>query len=106
MRGILHLTFDIMKEWIANLVSELSNSPRTDSWIIFLKEKYGELITAINDISLESWSIETRIKVSRKTHEIIELLRRIEPIVHYQENFRFTLSEFGDRVLRALGGTF
>jgi hypothetical protein len=103
---LIKLIVHIQLEWIKYLEADLATGARQDDWISFLLKKYAELQSDLEELDKMATAKETSFTIDRKVSAITEHLRQIDPVWHNRDRFEFTLSEFGERVLRAFFGTF
>jgi hypothetical protein len=76
-------------------------------YLDFRNEKYTKILVLIDEIGIiKILSISKQFEIDKKLREISEELRQLESVWHQPDEFRFTVSEFGDRCLRAIQGTY
>jgi hypothetical protein len=60
----------------------------------------------LNQLNNIKWSDNGKYQLGELLGEIEEELRKLFPVVHKKNEFKFDLSEFGSRCLEALWATY
>jgi hypothetical protein len=100
------MIFKIMFDWTNELIQEKSQKSEGDKLSKYTLERWKSIQNLINQLNNIKWSDNGKYQLGELLGEIEEELRKLFPVVHKKNEFKFDLSEFGSRCLEALWATY
>lgn len=106
--GLLELILRIARDWIEAEMKQSRTlvSGKGDEYLEFTKERFGNILKLFDDIERAKWSLKGRLEKKEKMRVLKKEVNQLERVFHRKEEFKFTVSEFLDRCLRATIATF
>lgn len=108
IKKLLDLVFSVMERWMSRESEKKQETSNEDfkRYLEYRNKRYEELVELLNAAKTIPWTLHGRFEVEKRLRSILDVLRELEPIWHRPDEFKFTLSEFGERCLRAVFGTY
>ena len=109
VKDLLKIIYNITKDWIKenkNILLSIKNKRKDDKSLLkycnFVEQKYTNILNIFDNVLRSKNSMQGRFSLREKLLDLREEVRRLEPIMHKKNEFRFTLSEFLARTLESI----
>lgn len=108
IKDVIKIICTIAKDWFEKDIFPWLEEAKKKPWHLGRDslERYDESLKNVYDYLPTLNSVTYGFELDDRIQDILELCRRCEPILHSKDKFRFTISEFLERSLRALFATF
>ena len=104
IKNLLNIIFTITEDWIEAEKGKdykVANK-RLKEYLKFRNEKFENILKLFNDIRQIKLSLKGKFQIYDKIKDLEEEVRQLEPVVHKEDEFNFTIPEFLNRCLIAM----
>jgi len=105
---IIKIFLSILADWIQfDLHSQKEKHGDYQEYLEWRAEQYNKALDIIQKLTgMKSSNYQERYKIEKELSELRQIFRGFEPISHKKDEFKFSISEYVERFISAIWGTY
>lgn len=103
---VINIVCKILKDWTTKLIEDEKIKSSPNKYSASQIEKWQSIQLFVDEINSISWDDISKYKIEDLLNQIKEELRKLYPVVHKKNEYKFNLSEFGTRCIDGLWATY